>query len=62
MFAAFMEERNIMWGELVGGLLIVGCSIALVVSLWRTLEEQIHSFPFLVMTALTAGLFTAGQY
>jgi hypothetical protein len=62
MFAAFMEERNIMWGELVGGLLIVGCSIALVVSLWRTLEEQIHSFPFLVMTALTGSLVAAGQY
>ena len=28
----FMEESSIRWGELVGGLLIIGCSIALVVS------------------------------
>src|SRR5438128_1815264 len=30
LLAAFMEEGNIRWGELVGGLLIVGGSIALV--------------------------------
>ena len=34
LLAAFMEEKNIRWGELVGGLLIVCCSIALVVSFW----------------------------
>jgi len=62
MLAGFMEERNILWGELVGGLLIVGCSIALVISLWRTLEEQIHYFPFLVVAGLTCTLFAAGQY
>ena len=32
--AAFMEERNIFWGELIGGILIVGCSIALVITLF----------------------------
>ncbi|MBX7106228.1 MAG: hypothetical protein K1X57_19275, partial [Gemmataceae bacterium] len=47
VFSEFMKERNILWGELIGGLLIVGCSIALVISLWRTLEDQIHYFPFL---------------
>jgi hypothetical protein len=62
MLAGFMEEKNILWGELVGGLLIVGCSIALVISLWRTLEEQIHYFPFLVFAGITAGLFSAGLY
>ena len=61
MLAGFMEERNILWGELVGGMLIVGCSIALVISLWRTLE-QIPYFPFLVIAALTACLFGAGFY
>ena len=25
LFAAFMEEKNIRWGELVSGVLIVGC-------------------------------------
>src|SRR5206468_9830099 len=62
VLTGFMEEKNILWGELVGGLLIVGCSVALVVSLWRTLEEQIHYFPFLVVAALTASLFAAGRY
>ncbi|MFL5339030.1 MAG: hypothetical protein ACJ8F7_02590, partial [Gemmataceae bacterium] len=59
--AAFMEERNILWGELAGGLLMVGCSVALVLSLWKTLE-QIPLFPFLVLTAITATLFGIGSY
>jgi hypothetical protein len=61
MMAGFMEERNILWGELVGGLLIVGCSIALVISLRQTLEE-IPYFPFLIVAAVTAGLIGAGRY
>src|SRR5207253_5544389 len=61
VLAAFMEERNILWGELVGGLLMVGCSIALVISLWHTLE-QIPYFPFLIFTGITAALFGAGLY
>ena len=56
-----MEERNILWGELVGGLLIVGCSIALVVTLWHRLEA-IPYFPFLLSVAVTLGLYGAGQY
>src|SRR5438552_5308165 len=58
---AFMEERNFLWGELAGGLLMVGCSIALVLSLWQTLE-QIPLFPFLVLAAITATLFGVGSY
>jgi hypothetical protein len=61
MMAAFMEERNILWGELVGGLLIVGCSIALVISLRETLQELPY-FPFLIVGALTAALIGAGRY
>jgi hypothetical protein len=61
VLAAFMEERNILWGELVGGMLMVGCSVALVISLWRTLE-QIPYFPFLIFAALTAALFGTGFY
>lgn len=61
VLAGFMEERNILWGELVGGLLIVGCSIALVLTLWRTLQT-IPYFPFLLFAALTGALFAAGQY
>ncbi|MFO0863109.1 MAG: hypothetical protein U0744_00350 [Gemmataceae bacterium] len=61
MLAGFMEEKNILWGELAGGLLIVGCSIALVISLWQTLEK-IPYFPFLILTAITAAIFAAGLY
>jgi hypothetical protein len=61
LFAGFMEERNILWGELVGGLLMVGCSIALVISLWTKLEA-IPYFPFFIFSGITAALFGAGLY
>jgi hypothetical protein len=59
--ASFLETHNILWGELVGGLLIVGCSIALVVTLRQTLES-IPYFQFLLSAAVTLALFGAGQY
>ncbi|HEV3021582.1 MAG TPA: hypothetical protein VGX76_03920, partial [Pirellulales bacterium] len=40
LLAAFLEEKNIRWGELVGGLLIVGGSIALVLSFWAQIAER----------------------
>ncbi len=61
VLAAFMEERNILWGELAGGLLIVGCSVALVVYLWQT-QKQIPYFPFFIVAGVTASLFGAGLY
>src|SRR5205085_149810 len=61
LLAAFMEEKNILWGELVGGLLIVGGSIALVISLWHTLQENPY-FPFGIFAAVTMALFGAGLY
>src|SRR4029079_17283573 len=54
-------ERHILWGELIGGLLIVGCSVALVLSLWQSLQ-QIPMFPFLILAALTSALFGIGRY
>src|SRR5262249_56096124 len=56
MLGTFMEERSVRWGELVGGLLIIGCSIALVVSLW----SEIAARPFLkfsVFIDVTTTLF-----
>lgn len=61
VLAAFMEQSNIRWGEIVGGILIVGCSTALVISLWA----QISSIPvlkFLIFTTVTAALFGVGFY
>ena len=57
----FLESRNILLGELVGGLLIVGGSVALVATLWNSLE-QIPYFPFLMLSAIALLLFFAGQY
>src|ERR1041385_8343590 len=39
VLTSFMEESNIRWGEIIGGLLIIGCSPALVVSLWSQLSQ-----------------------
>ena len=61
LLAAFMEQRNILWGELVGGLLIVGCSIALVISLWHKLEEN-PLYQFGIFVGVTAALEGAGLY
>jgi len=61
VLTAFMEESNIRWGEIIGGLLIIGCSTALVVSLWA----QISAIPvlkFLIFTTVTAALFGVGLY
>lgn len=52
VLAGFMEEHNILWGELTGGLLIVGCSVALVVYLWQT-QREIRYLPFFVVTGGT---------
>ncbi|HEV8378746.1 MAG TPA: hypothetical protein VGP99_07835, partial [Tepidisphaeraceae bacterium] len=57
----FMEESNIRWGELIGGLLIIGCSIALVLTFW----EQIATQPwlrFFLFTAVTSAVFGTGLY
>ncbi|MGH7135489.1 MAG: hypothetical protein ACREHD_07095, partial [Pirellulales bacterium] len=59
--ATFMEERNIRWGELAGGLLIVCSSVALVISLWEQLEA-IPYFQFFIFVAVSAALFGIGFY
>jgi hypothetical protein len=58
---AFMEESNIRWGEIIGGLLIIGCSTALVVSLWAQIS-QIPVLKFLIFTTVTGLLFGIGIY
>jgi hypothetical protein len=61
VLGAFIEERNILWGELVGGLLMVGCSIALVIYLWKELE-RIPYFQFVVFVGTTTAVFGVGLY
>ena len=59
--AAFMEEKHIRWGELVGGLMIVASSIALVVSFWSAIAER-PVLKFGVLNGVTAALFGIGMY
>ncbi len=59
--AAFMEERNMRWGELIGGLLIVCCSVALVISFWSEIAER-PWLKFVLFNGVTAGLFGIGFY
>src|SRR6266496_2436664 len=61
VLAAFMEQSNIRWGEIIGGLLIIGCSTALVVSLWAQIS-RIPVLKFLIFTTVTAALFGVGFY
>ncbi len=61
VLAAFMEQSNIRWGEIIGGLLIVGCSTALVISLWNEISS-IPVMKFFIFTTVTAALFGVGLY
>jgi hypothetical protein len=61
LLGAFMEDRNIRWGELISSVLIVGCSIGLVINLWSTLES-IPYFPALLFLLVTAAIHGAGLY
>jgi len=61
VLAAFMEETNVRWGEIIGGLLIIGCSTALVISLWAQIS-RVPVMKFLIFTTVTAALFGVGFY
>ena len=61
VLAAFMEQSNIRWGEIIGGLLIIGCSTALVISLWAQIS-RVPVMKFLIFTTVTAALFGVGFY
>ena len=61
IFSGFMEERNIRWGELIGGLLFVCSSIALIVSLWEKLDK-IPYFPFFLFVTVSSAVFGVGLY
>ncbi|MCA9254284.1 MAG: hypothetical protein KDA33_01545 [Phycisphaerales bacterium] len=56
-----MAEKNIRWGEIIGGLLIVSCSTALVISLWSQIEA-IPILKFLIFCGVTAAISGAGLF
>lgn len=58
---AFLESANIRWGELVGGLLIVSCSTALVISFWGEISSR-PLLKFGVFNTVLGLLFAVGIY
>ncbi len=65
MLQSFMEDKNIRWGELASGMLIVGSAIGLVISLRATLaqlSEHVPYFPALLFMLGTAAIHGAGLY
>ena len=62
VLAAFMQEKNIRWGELASGILIVGSAVGLVVSLRNELTRTIPYFPALLFLLITAAIHAAGSY
>ncbi len=61
LLSAFLEERNIRWGEIIAGLLIICCSIALVVSFWTAIAER-PVLKFILFNGVTASLFALAGY
>jgi hypothetical protein len=57
----FLEQSNIRWGELIGGLLIVGCSIALVITFREAIARQ-PLLKYFLFTGITSALFGVGLY
>lgn len=61
LLSAFMEEKNVRWGELVGGLLIVGGSVALVISFWAEIAAR-PLLKFGLFNGVAGALFALGFY
>ena len=61
VLASFMEQKNIRWGELVGALLIIGGSIALVMTFWNEIAQR-PTLKFSLFTSITAAVFGMGLY
>ncbi len=59
LMLGFLEQSNIRWGEIVGGLLIVGCSLALVISFWSSIAER-PLLKFGLFNGTTALVFALG--
>jgi hypothetical protein len=65
ILGGFLAERNIRWTELIGvllgGLLMVGSSIALVIAFWNQLES-IPALKFLIFVGYSSAVFAAGLF
>ena len=57
--SAFIEEKNIQWGELSAGLLILCCSTALVISFWEHIASR-SWLKFTIFTGINAATLGLG--
>ena len=62
IITSFLAARNIRWGELIAGMLIVISSIGLVISLWSPLLKTHRVAPSLIFLTANAFIFAAGFY
>ncbi|TWU47488.1 hypothetical protein Poly51_52880 [Rubripirellula tenax] len=62
VIGSFLAARNIRWGELVAGMMIVVCSIGLVISLWNTLVQTHRAIPSLIFLTANAAIYASGFY
>lgn len=62
VLSGFMEEKNMRWGELASGLLIVLSAVGLVVSLRDQLSDRIPYFSALLFLLITTAIHAAGIY
>ncbi len=59
VFSAFLQERNIRWGEIVAALIMVGFAIPLSITIWQS-TGRIGKY--LIFLSTTLVLFGAGLY
>lgn len=62
LMSGFMLEKNIRWGELASGILIVGSAVGLITSLREELRNTIPYFSSLLFMLVTAAIHGAGVY
>lgn len=62
VMSTFMHEKNMRWGELASGIMIVLSAVGLVMSLRETLENTIPYFSALLFMLITAAIHGAGIY
>jgi hypothetical protein len=57
----FLAAHNILWGELLGGLLVIGCSAALIIHLWPAFNAN-PWFRFATFVGGTVAIYGVGFY
>ncbi|MFT7630637.1 MAG: hypothetical protein ACI87E_001644, partial [Mariniblastus sp.] len=62
LMSGFMQEKNMRWGELTSGILIVLSAVGLVISLREQLSDTIPYFTTLLFMLITAAIHGAGIY